>query len=122
MSISLPQVTTGGLSVNSHKDLLESDQGPLVADDSEINVLFIHSAVDDMDLTPYAFRVLCHLKRRTNQSGKAFPGMRSIAKKCGMSIGMVHRSVVDLQKRGMLAVENRGENVSNLYMLTSPKS
>jgi hypothetical protein len=102
-------------------DLLESDGGPLIADNSEINVLFIHSAVDDMDLTPHAFRVLCHLKRRTNHSGRAFPGMRSIAKKCAMSVGMVHRSIVDLQKRGMLAVQHRGENVSNAYVLTSPK-
>ncbi|MBV8401900.1 MAG: helix-turn-helix domain-containing protein [Acetobacteraceae bacterium] len=73
-----------------------------------------------MELSAYAFRVLCHLKRRADHSGKAFPGMRSIAQKCCLSVSTVCRAVKELQTRGVLRVEARGENVSNLYLLTSP--
>ena len=103
------------------EDLLKSDGGPLVADNSEINVLFIHSCVDEMHLSLGAFRVLCHLKRRADQTGKSFPGMRSIAAMCDTSIFTVHKSIQELQKRGMISVIARGENVSNAYVLTSPK-
>jgi hypothetical protein len=112
--------TDGSVPGQQPEDLLDSDGGPLMADNSWLNALFIPSCIDDMELSAYAFRVLCHLKRRADHSGKAFPGMRSIAKKCCLSVSTVCRAVKELQSRGVLHVQERGDNVSNLYLLTNP--
>ena len=45
-------------------------------------VVFVHSELDDLPLTPEAFRVYCHLVRRAGRDGEAFPSFTSIARHC----------------------------------------
>jgi hypothetical protein len=56
-------------------------QGFEVEDQRKIPI-FIHSELDDLGLTPEAFRVYCHLVRRAGSKGQAFPSMRSMGEKC----------------------------------------
>lgn len=82
---------------------------------------WIHSALDDHDLDPFAFRVYAHLVRRSND-GRAWPEQRTIAEACRMSKRQVIRCVKDLQARRLLvitqAVKSKGGK-SNTYHLTA---
>lgn len=90
-------------------------------DQSEINVLFVHSLLDDSGISVYAFRVYCHIARRANRSGSAFPGMESIARVCKISESSAKRAVKELEERGLLEVRrSAGGSQSNTYILTSP--
>jgi DNA-binding MarR family transcriptional regulator len=84
-----------------------------------MNVLFVHSSLDDMGLTPFAFRTYCHLARRANKSNKAWPGMTSMSNICGFSDSTAKRSIKELEERGMLVVERSNGGLStNKYHLT----
>jgi hypothetical protein len=84
-----------------------------------MNILFVHSSLDDMGLTPYAFRVYCHLARRANKNNKAWPGMASMSKVCGFSDSTAKRSIKELESRGMLTIERtNGGLQTNKYYLT----
>jgi len=58
-----------------------SDQDFEVRDDRKVPI-FIHSELDDLGLTPEAFRVYCHLVRRAGNKGQAFPKISTIGAKC----------------------------------------
>lgn len=96
------------------RDKIYQDQG-------EMNVIFIHSMLDDSDLSVYAFRVYCHIARRANGRGSAFPGSESIAKVCNMSRTTVKQAIKELEERNMLTVHRTtGGTKSNIYVLTPP--
>ena len=44
--------------------------------------IFIHSELDDLDITAEAFRVYAHLARRAGSNGKAYPSYQSIGERC----------------------------------------
>lgn len=90
----------------------------IVTDTSEMNVIFVHSALDDAELSPVDFRIYCHLSRRAG-SGTAFPAAESIAKVCKINRDTVWASLARLEARGMVERVNR-QGTSNVYLLTKP--
>lgn len=84
-----------------------------------MNVIFVHSSLDDAGLSAYAFRIYCHIARRANQTGHAWPGIESIAKVCGISKNTVKSAIAELEERQMLKViRSEGGRHSNRYFLT----
>lgn len=95
---------------------------PIFQDNDEINAIFIHSAVDDAGLDPFAFRVLMHLSRRANRSSMAYPGIASIAETTKISERQVRRAIEVLTARRMVEVSQApGKGNRNQYLLTSKK-
>lgn len=93
--------------------------GKLNQDTSGMNVIFVHSSLDDAGLSAYAFRIYCHIARRANQTGHAWPGIESIAKVCGISKNTVKGAIAELEERQMLKViRSEGGRHSNRYFLT----
>jgi len=97
--------------------------------------IFIHSTIDDMGLTTDAFRVYCHLARRANQEGVAWPKQVEVGKVCFFGDAVRkgkppsedycrHRAMLaidELIERGMLTKVPRysdGHRTSNEYQLT----
>lgn len=85
-------------------------------DTSEMNVLFVHSALDDYPLTPEEFRVYAHLARRAGH-GDAYPAVASIAQKCRMHEDTVRRCLQNLIAFKMLEAHER-KGRTTLYTLT----
>ena len=52
-----------------------AEKGELHQDTSEMNVIFVHSRLDDYGLPAPSFRVYCHLARRAGR-GSAWPAAR----------------------------------------------
>src|SRR6266403_347491 len=72
--------------------------------------LFVHSSIDDADLSPGAFRVLGHLVRRAGNKREAFPASRAIAKICHMKWGTVIDAIRELERtRFVVADKKRGK-------------
>lgn len=90
----------------------------VVNDTSEHNVIFIHSKLDDSNLSVSQFRVFAHLSRRAGK-GQAYPGVDSIAEVCCLNRTTVMEAIGVLEKRNMLKVE-RDHGRRNQYVLTKP--
>ena len=90
----------------------------LIQDTSEMNVIFIHSLVDDARLSPFTLKVYAHLARRAG-NGAAWPSVEGMAEHCGMAVNTVKKAINDLLDRGMLAKQERPGR-TNLYFLTKP--
>lgn len=84
----------------------------------EMNVIFVHSELDDRDLSQAEFRVYCHLARRSG-SGVAFPGIDSMAAICAMSKNTVVAAIKGLELQNMLIAE-RQSGMTTRYILTKP--
>lgn len=94
----------------------------IIQDHRDYNVVFIHSSLDDAGLSPYAFRIYCHIARRANRSNSAWPGLGSIARVCGLSESTARRALKELEDREMLIIQRcMGGNSTNIYSLTSEK-
>lgn len=85
-------------------------------DTSEMNVLFVHSALDDYPLTPEEFRLYSHLARRAG-SGTAYPAVASMAKSCRMHPDTTRRCLTNLVTYRMLEAHAR-KGRTTLYILT----
>lgn len=83
-----------------------------------MNVIFIHSALDDFGLSPIQFRIFCHLARRAGANG-AFPAVASMAKLCDVSERWIRICLRDLEEMGLL---NRTERpgYTSVYTLNGP--
>lgn len=90
--------------------------------------LFIHSELDDMGLSPEAFRVYAHLARRAGKDGRAWPGVQSIGDVCFP--GLKHpdsrrkytsRALAELEQMGLISRVARfgkdNRQLSNDYVL-----
>ena len=106
-----------------------------ISDDRRLPI-FIHSELDDLGLTLWAFRVYCHLARRENrQSRDAWPSYSSIARACLQSSypnakpETLRRRAIDavqeLVDRGLVRKATTrnpdGSPGHNHYTLTDPK-
>ena len=89
-------------------------------DTSELNVLFVHSAVDDYPLTPEEFRVYAHFARRAGL-GEAWPKIESIGRVCRMHPDTARQCVHSLNASGMINVQER-KGRTNLYTITRVSS
>ena len=87
---------------------------------SESNIVFIHSALDDAGLSPAAFRVYCHLARRTLHSRMdKWPSAPAMAKVCRVHKDTVWKALKELIERGMIERESR-TNTTSRHIITSP--
>src|SRR5436305_6092762 len=80
------------------------------------NALWVHSALDDLGLTPAEFRVYAHLSRRAG-NGVAWPAINSIAKVCRLSRHTVIAAFNNLERHGLLQIERGGGAATNHYRL-----
>ncbi|WP_104992693.1 helix-turn-helix domain-containing protein [Deinococcus sp. NW-56] len=85
-------------------------------DTSEMNVLFVHSALDDYPLTPEEFRLYGHIARRAS-SGAAYPSIENMAKACRMHPDTVRRCLGNLVTYKLLEAHER-KGRTTLYTLT----
>jgi DNA-binding MarR family transcriptional regulator len=92
------------------------NQDLIAQDRSEMNVLFIHSELDDAGLKPSEFRVYAHLSRRAGK-GRAYPGIDSISAVCRINKTTAIEAIKHLESMGMIEV-NRIKGVRNVYVLT----
>jgi hypothetical protein len=91
----------------------------LSIDTSGMNVLFVHSAIDDFPLSTEEFRVYAHIARRAG-GGEAWPAMSSIATKCHIHEDTARRCVHALTAYRLLSVEDRSkQGKTNRYRLTA---
>lgn len=97
---------------------MSDETAPLRQDTTEINVIFIHSALDEFGLTAAEFRIYAHIARRATNS-RAWPGIDSMARICFLSKPTVIAAVRRLEEMGMLEVR-RVEGRKNFYTLTRP--
>jgi len=80
------------------------------------NAIWVHSALDDLGLTPAEFRVYAHLSRRAG-NGVAWPAIASIAKVCRLSRKTAIAAFNNLVRRGLLQIERGGGAATNHYRL-----
>lgn len=73
----------------------------------------IPNMVDDLELSPYAFRLYAHLRRVAGENGSSWQSTRTLAKKCKMSTGKVSDSKKELQHARLIMITkcrcDRGE-------------
>jgi hypothetical protein len=84
-----------------------------MTDDVEDNVIIdrrrsyftiIPNLVDDLHLTPYAFRLYVHLARVVGNGAKCHQGTRYMSELCCMSAGKISSSKAELDKAGLIAI------------------
>lgn len=71
------------------------------------NFTMIPNIVDEMDLTPYAYRLYGHIRRVAGENGACWEGTATLAEKCHMSTGMVSKVKKELVKVGLIRIEKR---------------
>lgn len=95
-------------------------QHELIREDyGELNVIFVHSKIDDLGLSVFAFRVYAHLARRASRSGCAWPSIGTMARICRIGETKVREALKELDARRMIARQPR-ENQTYLVRLTPP--
>ena len=94
-----------------------SEQIEVRQDRSEMDVIFVHSELDDRGLSAAEFRVYCHLARRAGK-GTAFPGIRSMSEKCNLVTGTVVTAIKSLESCGMI-IASRTAGQTTRYTLTA---
>jgi hypothetical protein len=67
----------------------------------------IPNLIDDAGLSVYAFRLLAHIRRIAGDTGECWEGTRTLAEKCGMSVGQVSNAKAELVKRGFISITRR---------------
>lgn len=67
----------------------------------------IPNLVDDLGLSPHAYRLYGHMKRvcGANPSGRCYQGTRTLAKHCKMSVGKISEAKKELIAFKLIAVE-----------------
>jgi len=82
--------------------------------------IFVHSDLDDAQLSAASFRVLAHLARRADGSGVAFPGVKSIGKVCRLNKDTVADSLKSLESQGWIARIKRPGCTSGYELVQLP--
>jgi len=86
-------------------------------DNREIDLMFIHSELDDLGLDPYEFRIYSRLVRRAGKSGVAHESVANMAAGCRMSERKARQALRALEAQGLVArAERKGE--TTVYTLT----
>lgn len=67
----------------------------------------VHSELDDLDLSPFAFRVYAHAIRRAHHHGIYWESVPNAAAHCRMSVSTYRKALRDLVERRLLIPEER---------------
>ncbi|MBE3144015.1 MAG: helix-turn-helix domain-containing protein [Planctomycetes bacterium] len=65
----------------------------------------IPNLVDDLGLSPFAFRLYCHFKRVAGENGRCWQSTRNLADRCRMSVGAVVNAKKELLEQGFIDIE-----------------
>jgi hypothetical protein len=82
---------------------------------------FIPLWLENADLTPQQYRVICHFWSRGQ--GRCFPSLPTIATSCKLNLKTVKSSIKQLEARGLVTRQKRKEpgiRFANEYILTGP--
>lgn len=79
--------------------------------------LYCGSAVDDLGLSPPAFRVLFHIRRRRDKNGIAKCGIRSMAKVCKMRLSTVIEAIRELENHSLIGCQRKLKSTSQYRIL-----
>lgn len=98
----------------------ESIGGRVAQDRAGMNVIFVHSRLDDAGLSLAAFRVYCHIARRAGSKEGAYPGIKSVARICDLSENTARRAIAELEARNFLKIiRSQGGRMAHTYFLTA---
>ena len=67
----------------------------------------VPNTIDDMDLSPYAFRLYCHYKRVAGDNGACWQSVETLSKACKMSTGSVVKARKELEAAGLIEVTHQ---------------
>ena len=81
---------------------------------------FIPIWMDELDLKPIQFRVLCHLWRRAGKDGRCYPSAPVIAKSCLINRDTVWPTLTALEEAGLLVKMKKRFGTANTYLLKVP--
>lgn len=89
--------------------------------------LFLHSTVDDSDLTVYEFRVYAHLCRRAGDERRVWEGQKKIALNCKMSRAAAQKALYGLEEKGWIELHERyredgSQGTNNIIICGPPAS
>ena len=93
-----------------------SDDFKVFQNRADMNVIFVHSELDDRNLSAAEFRVYCHLARRSG-GGKAWPGIDSMSRICNLARGTIMDAIRTLEAQKMIVAE-RQPGICTRYILT----
>lgn len=84
------------------------------------NLIFLHSSLDDAELSMSEFRIYAHLSRRAGSpGGKCYSSVATVATVCKCTKNTVRAALVELESRKMLRkIERPG--FTNQWYLTPP--
>jgi len=75
-----------------------------ISDLSRTNFTIIPNIIDDMQLSPRAFRLYFHIKRRAGDDGACWESSDTMAKMCNMSKGSVINAKKELSEAGLIDI------------------
>jgi len=83
-----------------------------IRDDRNLDVLFIHSVLDDYGLESYEFRLYCHIVRRAGKPSKSqqkgcWEAIGNMADKCRIDIKTARKALAFLEDRRLITVTKR---------------
>jgi hypothetical protein len=64
----------------------------------------IPNMIDDMNLSPYAFRLYVHLKRVAGDNGQCWQSTKTLADACNMSAGTVTKAKEELKENKLIRI------------------
>jgi len=80
---------------------------PEYRDERDFDVIFIHSALDDADLSVYAFRLYARIARRASPRGQCYESQPNMAQSCNMTRKRLKKALDELTERNMVRVTKR---------------
>lgn len=86
-------------------------------DNREIDLMFIHSELDDLGLDPYEFRIYSRLVRRAGKHGVAHESVANMAEGCRMSERKARQALRVLEELGLVTRTERS-GATTEYSLT----
>lgn len=81
-------------------------------------LIFIHSMLDELGLSPAEFRVYAHLSRRADKTSSAWPGLRSIARICRMNKSTAAAAIARLISIGLITAQSSKGAVTVYHVRT----
>lgn len=100
---------TSFFAVSAASVLLRKTQGRVGRFESSVldRLAFIHSKLDEADLSPISFRVYCHVARRAGKSDVCYESVSGMAKFCKLHPDSIWKALKELTAINLIQRENR---------------
>lgn len=80
----------------------------------------IPNQYDDSDLSVYAFRLLCHVRRVAGDTGSCYESARTLSERCKMSASTIASAKAELVEQGWITLDKkpvRGGSVDEMRLI-----